>query len=203
MRKRPKQERSRKLVAMILDATASAVAQNGLDAVTTNHVSQLAGISQGSLYQYFESKEDLLEALLERVADDFSRLFDAAVARNDSTISYVEMLGFIRLGANFLHSNDRLYMELLRNWHLLPTQGLVETMQKRILEAVQLYLLRFSPSRPIPDLPERLFICFNSILFTVVRMYSQEKPMVREEWVLQGLARMVTDFLEDVLTPAK
>lgn len=200
MRKQPKQERSRQLVASLVDATGKAITQRGLAAVTTNHVAELAGVSQGSLYQYFESLDDLLEALLERMSDDVTRLFGEVVTQSDSADSYDWILRAIRVGATTLHGNGGLNMELVRNWHLLPTRGLADKLQRRMLEVVQGYFLRNGLGRPIPDFPERLFICFNSVLFTLIRLYSEDKPTVREEVVIKGLASMVNELLADALT---
>ena len=61
MRKIPKQERSRLLVESIIDATAIVIAKHGLAAVTTARITDEVGISIGSLYQYFDNKEDLYE----------------------------------------------------------------------------------------------------------------------------------------------
>jgi AcrR family transcriptional regulator len=65
-RKRPEQERSRTTVAHILAASTQILQQQGLEFFNTNKVAQKAGISIGSLYQYFPNKEAIISALLER-----------------------------------------------------------------------------------------------------------------------------------------
>jgi AcrR family transcriptional regulator len=67
-RKAAKQQRSRVTIEAILEATARIVGQVGLDRATTNRIAELAGVSIGSLYQYFPGKEALLAALIEREA---------------------------------------------------------------------------------------------------------------------------------------
>jgi AcrR family transcriptional regulator len=67
-RKAAKQQRSRVTIDAILEATARIVGQVGLDRATTNRIAELAGVSIGSLYQYFPGKEALLAALIEREA---------------------------------------------------------------------------------------------------------------------------------------
>ncbi|MBL9099851.1 MAG: TetR family transcriptional regulator [Myxococcales bacterium] len=67
-RKSAKQQRSRFTIDAILEATARIVDQVGLDRATTNRIAELAGVSVGSLYQYFPGKEALLAALIEREA---------------------------------------------------------------------------------------------------------------------------------------
>jgi AcrR family transcriptional regulator len=67
-RKSAKQERSRGTIDALLEATARIVSQVGLDDATTNRIAEVAGVSIGSLYQYFPGKASLLAALIEREA---------------------------------------------------------------------------------------------------------------------------------------
>ena len=69
-RKRPRQQRSRELVAGILDEAARLFESLGYHDTTTNHVADAAGISIGSLYQYFPNKDALLVGLAERHLDE-------------------------------------------------------------------------------------------------------------------------------------
>jgi AcrR family transcriptional regulator len=65
-RKQPRQQRSRATWEAILDASAQVFGQLGYAATTTNKVAERAGVSIGSLYQYFPDKDALLMALAER-----------------------------------------------------------------------------------------------------------------------------------------
>src|SRR5690606_4292870 len=65
-RKTPVQERSRKTVELILNATARVLLREGYESCTTNHIARAAGVSIGSVYQYFPNKESLILAVLER-----------------------------------------------------------------------------------------------------------------------------------------
>ncbi len=64
-RKRPRQDRSKATVDTILAATARVLVKHGFDGLTTNAVATAAGVSIGSLYQYFPNKEALVAALIE------------------------------------------------------------------------------------------------------------------------------------------
>ncbi|MGO8656945.1 TetR/AcrR family transcriptional regulator, partial [Rhizobium ruizarguesonis] len=59
-RKQPKQARSAELVAAILDAAAQVLAREGAQRFTTARVAERAGVSIGSLYQYFPNKAAIL-----------------------------------------------------------------------------------------------------------------------------------------------
>jgi AcrR family transcriptional regulator len=65
-RKKPRQERSLATVDAILDATARVLCTTGYDRASTNRIALAAGVSVGSLYQYFPSKEALVAALAGR-----------------------------------------------------------------------------------------------------------------------------------------
>ena len=64
-RKRPRQDRSRATVDTILEAAARVLVTHGFDRLTTNAVAETAGVSIGSLYQYFPNKEALVATLIE------------------------------------------------------------------------------------------------------------------------------------------
>ena len=65
-RKTPRQARSKVMVETILDATARVLVEQGFSATTTNRVAERAGISVGSLYQYFPGREALVAAVARR-----------------------------------------------------------------------------------------------------------------------------------------
>lgn len=67
-RKAPSQGRSREMVETLLDATARILVQEGYAAASTNRIAEVAGVSVGSLYQYFPNKSALVTALRHRHA---------------------------------------------------------------------------------------------------------------------------------------
>ena len=60
LRKQPKQARSNELMAVILQAAAQVLAKEGAQRFTTARVAEKAGVSVGSLYQYFPNKAAIL-----------------------------------------------------------------------------------------------------------------------------------------------
>jgi AcrR family transcriptional regulator len=59
-RKQPKQTRSTDLVAAVLEAAVEVLAKEGAQRFTTARVAEQAGVSVGSLYQYFPNKAAIL-----------------------------------------------------------------------------------------------------------------------------------------------
>ncbi len=64
-RKKPAQTRAKETVGVILEAAAQVFSEGGYAATTTNHIAQRAGVSIGSLYQYFPNKDAILCRLME------------------------------------------------------------------------------------------------------------------------------------------
>ncbi len=65
-RRAPRQSRSQATVTAILDATAHILIEHGFAAASTNAVAERAGVSVGSLYQYFPNKDALVSAVRTR-----------------------------------------------------------------------------------------------------------------------------------------
>lgn len=65
-RKQASQRRSRATVDALIEATARILVREGFDRASTNRIAEAAGVSVGSLYQYFPSKEALVAAVMER-----------------------------------------------------------------------------------------------------------------------------------------
>lgn len=81
-RKSPRQARSQNTVETILKATARVLAEYGYAGTNTNLVAQIAGVSVGSLYQYFPNKDALIAALHERHDMQMLELIDQALHEN-------------------------------------------------------------------------------------------------------------------------
>ena len=65
-RRRAKQERARDTIAVVLEAAAQVLQREGYARATTNRVAEVAGVSVGTIYQYFADKDELFDALIRR-----------------------------------------------------------------------------------------------------------------------------------------
>jgi AcrR family transcriptional regulator len=81
-RRRPKQHRSRQTVEAVLDAVVRVLKREGIEAVTTNRVAEVAGVSIGSVYQYFPDKRAIFVALHDRHAEQIGRLVESRLVEN-------------------------------------------------------------------------------------------------------------------------
>ncbi len=91
-RKLPTQARAHATVEVILEAAARILVKHGFDGMTTNSVAERAGVSVGSLYQYFPNKESLVAELEHRHHAELRAAFDA-VFRRVETLDTEAMVG--------------------------------------------------------------------------------------------------------------
>jgi AcrR family transcriptional regulator len=68
-RRKAKQQRSRETVEAILEAAARVLTARGYGSATTNRIAEDAGVSIGTLYEYFANREEVFDALIRRELD--------------------------------------------------------------------------------------------------------------------------------------
>lgn len=111
-RKQPKQERAAETRQRILAAAAHVFAEHGYAAGTTNRIAGRAGVSIGSLYQYFPNKDAVLRALMDAHLDAGTQLLAERLStglprRLDDTLRL-----FVRAAIDNHRDNPRLHRVL-------------------------------------------------------------------------------------------
>jgi len=79
-RKNASQDRSRATVDTLIEATARILVKEGFDKASTNRIAEKAGVSVGSLYQYFPGKEALVAAVMERHSQELIQVARGVLA---------------------------------------------------------------------------------------------------------------------------
>lgn len=108
-RREPKQQRSRQTVDCVLEAVQLVVKRHGTQAITTNRIAEAAGVSVGSLYQYFPDKRAIFTALHDRHVDDVRQVIGqttaayAAAPLREFTAELVQGLVNVHVDAAELH----------------------------------------------------------------------------------------------------
>jgi len=82
-RKVPRQARSAQMVESIIEATARVLASHGYEGTNTNLIAEYAGVSVGSIYQYFPNKEALVVAVHDRHIRQVGEIVDKIMSECD------------------------------------------------------------------------------------------------------------------------
>jgi AcrR family transcriptional regulator len=105
MRKTPRQSRSCETVEAIVEAATRILGRRGWARFTTNEVAKVAGVSIGSLYQYFPNKAALVSAIKRRHVADLLRACEAAL-KTDRPLTLEERVERLVRGVIDAHAID-------------------------------------------------------------------------------------------------
>ena len=84
-RRQPRQRRSRQTVEALLGAVVRVLKKHGVEGVTTNRIAETAGISIGSVYQYFPDKQAIFKALHDRHVDQIESVVAGVLLEHESS----------------------------------------------------------------------------------------------------------------------
>lgn len=104
--RRPKQQRSQATVSAIISAGARILGRKGWAGFTTNAVAGRAGVSIGSLYEYFRDKQALVDAIADAHIAHGERLLAQAEAFASGPRAGADIVEMLVEGAIALHADD-------------------------------------------------------------------------------------------------
>ncbi len=195
-RKKPRQERSQATVDAILDATARVLCSTGYDRASTNRIALAAGVSVGSLYQYFPSKEALVAALVERHVDQMTSLVKRKLAEVASAPIPVAV-GHIIQGMFDAHAVDpKLHKVLIEQ---VPRVGRLEKLMS-VEREVEVLVAAFLEARRTEIRRARVetaaFVLVSVVESVTHAAVLAELPPARNAHVVEELTDMVLRYLK-------
>jgi len=195
MRKEPKQQRARDTISVMVQATARCIARQGFEGTTAAKIADEAGVSIGSLYQYFDNKEQLYNLLMETMIRDALLIIEQRVS--DANDANTEQMIHILLAATweFLEQQNGVYLEVVRHWTQLNFEYGIELLEERFFRMVTLHLLKQPRLLPIEELNCKLYILTNAALFTIIRYIKKPPPHIRREILTTQLAQLFSQSL--------
>jgi AcrR family transcriptional regulator len=140
-----KQARAQSTVKAILEAGARILAEGGWPALNTNAIALRAGVSIGSVYEYFENKQALIDAVAEDHLAAGEALLAEGVARLANTTRTADLITALVEGAVMLHALDpRLHRALSSE---VPLSIKVRERAERLRKGLTKHVSRWLASR--------------------------------------------------------
>ena len=149
LRKQPQQARSRALVDAIIEATQRIMASEGVAALTTAGVAELAGVSVGSLYQYFPGREALIAAVVDRkIAADREQALAQVEALRELDLDEA-IRGLVELVVRYYRDETPLYREMVAALAEAEREAEVRALTEGLDRAILLILARHRDALPV------------------------------------------------------
>lgn len=114
----------------IMDSALALFAEKGFSATSINMITKEAGISKGLIYNYFDSKEELIKTILINGFNEFLNVFDT---NKDGVLTEEEFVGFINKTFDILKSNIafwRIYFSVMAQ------PAVLKLIEKELMELV-------------------------------------------------------------------
>jgi len=176
-RKPPSQARAKATVDAILDATARILAEDGFEAVNTNRVAELAGVSVGSLYQYFPNKGSLVGAVAVRHTEAMAAVVAAGVhaAADDDLPNLVKAL--IRSTMQAHAANPKLRRAIIEELPRIGRPARIAEFKRGIHQSVVALLTARRSRIKVKDIPMAALVIINTV--ETSRMWRRTRATMR------------------------
>lgn len=196
-RKNALQERSRATVDALVEATARVLVREGFEKTSTNRIAEIAGVSVGSLYQYFPSKEALVAAVIERHNEQIMGLVRTTLAEIADMPIEKAMRRLVTVAIDAHRINPELHRVLAEQ---IPRAGKldVEAFNREVHTLVRAYFNSHCKEMRKIDLDVATFICVSTIEAIAHNTVLNQAEMLSDKLVrtlVDETTRMVVGYL--------
>ena len=196
MRKRPQQQRAKIIVENILEGAQKCISDFGVLQLTTPKIAEKSGVSVGSIYQYFENKDQIVAELLLRKSEGLGQALKQLVMLQQQTAIQDIITLSIAFGFESLKSEQGFFIEILKNWHAYSDSEAAQVLERHFLEIAMYVFGRHSPQWDFESLKHKSFVIINSTLFSMMRYASHNAFLIEEQRLQQELAKMIIAYLQ-------
>jgi AcrR family transcriptional regulator len=195
--RKPTQGRAHATVDAILEAAARILEREGMGRLGTNRIAREAGVSIGSLYEYFAGRDAIVRALCERHLAGLKDLVDTAFAHlADAPLDlavdvFIDALFALHASRPALHRT--LQHEFPLHFGLEPFIESDRYFEQKLVE----WLRRRRPDRPLDDLTTRAFIAIRASRVVTIHTFAEGLDEERRGRVRAGLKELLLLTLRD------
>ena len=186
----PTQQRAVDTVHLILDAGIRVLESEGVAGFTTNRVADVAGVSPGSLYQYFTNKEMIVSGIVER-----------GVLSTEQQIRGVDIPPRVLLRQVCLSVLVQLepyrvlLSEILAATPVLSGTGVAAILETRIGDVFRAYLTANSERYRVRGGPAALYVAINGAIYVVLKWLSERPAFISREALVDALVTQLDVLL--------
>jgi AcrR family transcriptional regulator len=195
-RKEPNQERAKETVETIVAATAHILEKDGFENISTNKIAEKAGVSIGSLYQYFPTKDAIFNFMMERYVKSQTSLIDGLLENRDTSMELRSTIGLIisailetkRKQAKF----NKLFVQKLMSFTAY------EALNRQDEHLIALFKRHLEPHRReirTDNLELQLYFVIQAVKMLPTALLFQDRFNFRDKAVDEELTELVYSYL--------
>jgi len=185
------------MVHTMIDAAITILDREGVAGFSTNRVAEVAGVSVGSLYQYFANKEMLLAAILERgILESTELMRRLSMADVEASIDDV-LRGVLHALLAELEPARPLVRNALSIVPLVYDGGVLSVLETRIGEVARDYLLRHGDRYELVGGPAALYVGVNGSIYVFLRWLTDAHRTIDRAGLVETLVAMLSAIVRD------
>ena len=194
-RKEPKQERSKAIVEAIFEATVRILPKIGSQNVTTRKIADFAGVSIGSFYQYFPSKESVFTAIMDIAAKTKTAEIQKRIEEVDGKSMMEATNAMVDLGLEIFLKEKEKVREIYRQAPQLGRLPTLLKLRQSVVERLSGEMKKHAPGRSDNEYRRVSFIAVNALMGVVHTMlYDEEQNYSIEELAFEMKAMLNAYF---------
>ncbi len=201
-RKNASQDRSKATVDALLAATARVLVKEGYDRASTNKIADAAGVSIGSLYQYFPTKEALVAAVIRRHMDEMIVVIRESFVRVASLPLAEGARELVRVFIEAHRIEPKLHRVLVEQ---IPRVGGLEQIERFDDEArglVRAYLEAHADEVKVRDLELASFVAVTCVEALTHMAVLRRPALMHDDKFVEEVATLVVRYLRGGPLPA-
>ncbi|QBF28425.1 TetR/AcrR family transcriptional regulator [Pseudomonas tructae] len=182
------------MVETILKTTAKIVVKHGYAGTNTNLVAQRAGVSVGSVYQYFPNKDSLIAALYERHALSMNRVILDVAGQYEVADLQAHIKLLVRALLQLHLQEPQLHRLLDKDFAFLSNESSEHQYKARISESIECLLQRWSHQLAHSSLQAAAWLTAQMIT-SMVKAYILDAPQISQMQIEQAISCSVIGLL--------
>jgi AcrR family transcriptional regulator len=184
-------------IASILDAAETVFAQVGYDEATTHQIADSAGISPGSLYQFFSNKEAIAQALAARYVEELKLVYTTIFSVEAATLPFSQWLDQIVDALMAFHLTHPAFHTLFDAPPSLEVAGLTQQLPKELQTRFELGFQVRAPHLSVTERRLSATMCVQ--LFRVVPRVLLQAEETEQRLLVRELKILLQRYLEPYL----
>jgi AcrR family transcriptional regulator len=199
-RRKPKQERAQEKIELILEAATRIIDKDGLEGLTTNRIAQVAGISIGTLYQYFGDKAAIIQILGQREMENVTDNIIATLATPISGAPQEPARVLIDCVFGAFGGRSRVHRVLLEHALQMGHKSSVDASPKLIANLLASAGVSRSDGQSVRFSPEEAFVITHAVTGVIRASVGPHADNLSREEVKNVLLLLIKSFVNTKIT---
>lgn len=195
MPRKPQQQRSKATVEAIIEAGFICVAEQGARHTTTRHIADKAGISVGSLYEYFSNKQMIFDAMNQRVVADVVKMIQPMMAELVQMPVEDTIRTVLKAFETLLRQNNDRYLVCVRGAIRVDLKEYMDPITRILGDLLAQHFIHHPENLRIQRIPAMTYFYVNGAIFAVVKHLSDPSPPITFDQLVEGLATMLGHYI--------